>query len=333
MPSFSARGTLAAFVVVGLVSVGLPSLAYDPSGLPEETVARIEAGRRPAVEADLEDTLNSDPSDQFARFRLALVSARGSELLFREAGRRAGGELPEYRLIALAEYALAAGDATRALAYASQYAEAYPDGSLRDMGQFRMAQCELATGRADLSEERFDWLSRNAAEPWRGYGLYGQAQSALARGDTAEAIRVLKQAGRLSGHEISAPALLLLGQLHEARGESAEAFRYLSLYREAYPNGMLPLVTATPRTGHAEAAAGLTFAIQVGVFGDKANADLQSARFRELKYPVVQKSRTLGGRHYTAVLVGRFQDREKAQKVRLELEQRFDESYRVVVME
>lgn len=314
-------------------ALGFSPCSSSASDLPREWIGRLNAGERASIAAGLARDAGDDPSNGLLRYRLARISARGSDAYLREAGRLAQGDAPEYRLVAQAEFALAQGEPLRALSFASQYAEAYPDGALRDKAQLRLAQCELAAGRVAEAEARFDWISRNGKEPWRGFGLFGQAQAALQRGDTAEAIRLFRQTSRLSRHEVSAPALLWLGRLYQVRGEPAQSFRFLSLYREAYPHGMLPLLEETPNSDRAEAEAAFVYTIQVGVFGERANADAQAARFRELKYAVTLKPRQIGDQRYTAVWVGRYASQKEAQDVRLQLERRFDETYRVVVFE
>ena len=127
--------------------------------------------------------------------------------------------------------------------------------------------------------------------------------------------------------------MLWLGRLYQARGESSESFRFLTLYREAYPHGMLPLVEEAPRSDLADAEAAFLYAVQVGVFGERANAEAQAAKFRALKYSVTLKPKKIGAQSYTAVWVGRYASRDKAQSVRVALERKFDETYRVVVFE
>lgn len=314
-------------------ALGWARASASSTDLTEAWINRVDAGERSSLEAELEREVSAHPGDGQARYQLARVAARGSDAALREAGRLAGAQAPEYRLIAQAEFALAQGDPMRARSFAAQYAEAYPQGELRDRAQLRMAQSELATQRIAEAEARFDWLSRNAEQPWKGFGLYGQAHAALYRGDTVEAIRLFRQTSRLARHEASAPAMLYLGSLYQARGESSESFRFLALYREAYPEGMLPVVEETPGADPAEAEAAFVYAVQVGVFGERSNAEAQAAKFRALQYTVTLKPKTIGDKRYTSVWVGRFASREKAQNVRLELERKFDETYRVVVFE
>jgi hypothetical protein len=178
-----------------------------------------------------------------------------------------------------------------------------------------------------------DWLSRNGVSPWRGWGLYGQGQAALAGADTAEALRLLRKSASLTSHPARAPSLLLLGHLFDSRGEAQQAVRYLTLYREAFPQGMIPVLDhAIAGSAQADALAEVLYTVQVGVFGDRSNALRQKERFEALKLPVRLKTKSVAGRNYTAVWVGRYRSQQAAVEARREFEAKFGDTYRVVVL-
>jgi tetratricopeptide (TPR) repeat protein len=237
-------------------------------------------------------------------------------------------------LLRQTQQALAAGDAARVIRYASRYAATYPQGENQSQVQFLLAQGELMAGQPQAAEERMDWVSRNGQSQWRGWGLYGQGQAALARADTAEALRLLRKSVALTSHPSRAPALLMLGQLFDARGEAQQAVRYLTLYREAYPRGMIPVLDHSfAGSAQADAMAELLYTVQVGVFGDRANAEKQKDRFEALSQSVRLKTKTVAGRKYTAVWVGRYRSQQAAVAARREFETKFGDTYRVVVYE
>jgi tetratricopeptide (TPR) repeat protein len=230
--------------------------------------------------------------------------------------------------------ALVAGDADALLHAATYLADSLASNEYLFESQYLLAQGEFLAGQMNGAASRMDWLSRHGEQPWRGLALYGQAQVALTM-DTSEAVRLLKLCGRMSSHEAVAPALLQLGQIYQARGDAEQAIRYLSIYREAYPQGMLPIVEASSASTSARAdqVAGMYYTIQVGVFSDRTNALSQKDRFEALGFKVQLQKKDVAGNRYTAVWVGRFTSREKAQERRRELESRFDDTYRVIVLE
>jgi tetratricopeptide (TPR) repeat protein len=233
-----------------------------------------------------------------------------------------------------AQYAQAGGDARAALRAATECVDAGDAQASDQKAQWLLAQAELAAGEPEAAMTRADWLSRHAKEPWKGKGLFVQAQCAATSGDTAEAIRLLKMCTRLKGHDVVGPAYLELGRLHEAQGESERAMHYLTLYRETFPRGLVPQFEFAPgASSRADAAAGVEYTIQVGVFGDRTNAVKLADKFKETGRKAELVPRTISGQKYTAVWVGRYKSQNEAQEARRRLETLFDESYRVVVRE
>lgn len=267
-----------------------------------------------------------------ASWELVLLSAQPDDALARAQRRASSAE--EVELFRLAAYrALAAGDSDALLHAATYLADSLPDEPHLFESQYLLAQGELLAGQAVGASGRMDWLSRHGEQPWRGLALFGQAQAEL-QTDTVEAIRLLKLCGRISNHRVVAPALLQLGQIYQARGDAEQAIRYLSIYREAYPQGMLPVLEASSSTSQrADEIAGMYYTIQVGVFSDRANALSQKEQFESLGLNVRLQKKNVAGNQYTAVWVGRFTSREVAQERRRELESRFDDTYRVIVLE
>ena len=305
--------------------------APDP---PASIAFDIETGNRSAARSALEERASAGSRSPESWLHQAMLTPRGTTTLLSRAASAADPDVRLSAQVLLLREAIAAGAASNAIRAAGTLIDSISDGPERSEVQYLLAQAELLSGRASESERRMDWLSRHGAQPWRGWGLYGQARAALGRADTSEALRLLKTTSGLSDHAAVAPALLLLGQLYDARGDAAQAIRYLAMYSEAYPRGMLPLLEhAAPASGTADRAAGIAYTIQVGVFGDRANAVRQKDRFTALGYRVRMVGKSVGGERYTAVWVGSFATQEKALQTRRSLEERFGETYRVVVDE
>jgi len=324
-------GACAGAVACALLWFGVAAAAPDlPAGLKSD----IEAGHRARAVTQLQQDITQHPERAELTYRLGLIAPLNSGNYLRNTGGLDSDRANEERLLALARYHLAAGEPLQAMIHASRDLELFPRGERSDEAHYLLAQAEIAAGKTKDAEARFDWLSRNGSPAWRGWGLYGQGQAALARGDTTEALRLFRATAGLNHHPSVAPALLKLGELYDRRGKISDAFRYLSMYREAYPNGILPLVEhASARSSQADVAAGLTYTVQVGVFGDRANAERQRKRFKALDYSVSLHEKTVAGNRYTAVWVGKFRTQEAAQRAREKLEAKFGETYRVVIFE
>ena len=313
---------------------GMSSLFVSVQVSASDTSERVEKGERAALTEELRGQAALHPERALTFYELGNVAPLGTERYLRDAGRLSDDDLEQQRLLSLARFCLAAGEPHKAIDYLSQVSRNFPKTSYRDEAEYLFARAEIANGSIKPAEKRLDALSRDGAQPWKGWGLYGQAQCALLRNDTGEAIRLMRKVAGMDKHAASGPALLLLGELSDAYRKPEDAYRYLAMYREAYPHGFLPVVEQSVASDdRADLAAGLEYAVQVGVFGDKANAERQRQQFAKLKYPISLKGKTIAGQHYTAVWVGKFRSREDAQRVRRELEEKFDDTYRVVAIE
>lgn len=249
-------------------------------------------------------------------------------------GTKYSGAAAEPAAVLAAQYALAKGDGPAALKAASACVEQMNSEAAGSEAQWLLAQSELLAGQPREAMERADWLSRNAAEPYKSRGLFAQAQCALALRDTAEALRLFKICTRNSKHEVAPAAYLEMGALHEARGESERAMHYLTLYRESYPRGLMPQFDfSTGGSSRADAMAGVQYTIQVGVFGDRSNAVRLSDQLKRAGHKSELVPRTISGQKYTAVWVGRYSSQSEAQEARKRLEDQFSDTYRVVVRE
>ncbi len=240
----------------------------------------------------------------------------------------------ELACLLAAQYAQATGDDRSALRAATACVESMDSEASGQKAQWLLAQAELLSGQPEAALARADWLSRHAKEPWKGKGLFVQSQCAVAMHDTSEALRLFKMCTRLKGHDVAGPAYLELGRLHEAKGEPERAMHYLTLYRESYPRGLVPQFEFAPgASSRADAAAGVEYTIQVGVFGDRTNAVRLAEQFKETGRKAELVPRTIAGQKYTAVWVGRYKSQNEAQEARRRLESLFSESYSVVVRE
>lgn len=286
---------------------------------------------RGAVEQGHRDRLR-DVSRSSSELELLLAEADFVPPNVGEFGRF--GHEEEAISLLVAQYAVASGHGPLAMRASTQGMEQASSDAAKAEWQLLLTQGEYLAGRYEEAASRADWLSRQASEPSKGWGLFAQAQCELAAGDTAEALRLFKLSARSKSHAAAAPAHLELGRLYEARSDAEAAMRYLTLYRESYPRGLVPeLASTTAGSARADRAAGVEYSIQVGVFGDRANAERLRERYQAAGYKTELVPRTLSGQKYTAVWVGRYRSQSEAQDARRILEDKFSESFRVVVRE
>lgn len=293
----------------------------------------IETGQRHARVLQLQQDARQRPTPVLS-FEIGQLSASHAAAFLGQAVYLTNPDSRRKCFGLLAQYALASGSSGDALNHATRFSGLAQSDVERSFAQYTLARSELMAGMQKEAYTRMDWLSRHGHGDWRGWGLYGQGQCALAEGDTVEALRVLKSVSALRDHAAVAPAMLILGLLYEAQGKTQRAIRYLTIYREKFKHGIIPLLEhVSGVSSQAEILAGVTYTVQVGVFGDRNNAIRQKDLFESMGHRVKLKRKTVAGQRYTAVWVGQYRSQSSALKARRALEAKMGETFRVVIVE
>jgi cell division protein FtsN len=77
--------------------------------------------------------------------------------------------------------------------------------------------------------------------------------------------------------------------------------------------------------------AGISYTIQVGVFGQKENALKQMEKFKKKGFNTKIQDKIIEGKRYYQVLVGKFSSEEKALKIKERLEKEEKELYKITL--
>lgn len=134
-------------------------------------------------------------------------------------------------------------------------------------------------------------------------------------------------------------ALYLMALDAAAKNRIDDAVFYYNLLREGYPNaiGLDHLVNRlggmSQETSHdrrAEEITGTYYSVQVGVFSIKSNAKKHAELFKVYERKIDIKTKTISGRKYRVVYVGRFDTFEEARRFKTQLESTHGEVYQVV---
>ena len=80
----------------------------------------------------------------------------------------------------------------------------------------------------------------------------------------------------------------------------------------------------------AEKLTGTYYSVKVGVFSEKGNAKRQRDLFKDYGHEIEIKDKTISGRKYHVVYVGRFQDYQQALAFQAQLEAAHNEPFQVV---
>ena len=150
---------------------------------------------------------------------------------------------------------------------------------------------------------------------------------------------ILRSLSREKSGEAVPLALYLLGVDAIERKRPDDAVFFYNLLREAYPSavGLDDLVEQlgglsdqVSTDGRAEAITGTYYSIQVGVFSSRGNARRQADKFKAYDHKIDIKPKTISGKKYRVVYVGRFDSYEAARQFKSQLETTHGEAYQVV---
>ena len=165
----------------------------------------------------------------------------------------------------------------------------------------------------------------------------GAAECAIATGDLDAAYKELVE---LSGAQspVGAQALWQAAQVQEKKGIPAKALEHYRTLSERFPGSFeatqaakklagkpMPEATAVPEPAQAD-----TYSIQLGAFSREEGAQRLKSQAEKRKLTVFVKEIDVRGNRYHVVRVGRFPDKDSAERFARGLKKRTGWAYRVV---
>ncbi len=171
-----------------------------------------------------------------------------------------------------------------------------------------------------------------------GWGMLGRSSARACHGKVDDAISALTPLVS-SGGGISALAIYNRAYLAAKAGDEDEAlFGYnmldqrLGEFIGSTELGELILARRSENpSGDAERLVDITYAVEMGVFGDKSEADRLAGKLRAANWTVDLADTTVGDRKYWVVRVGVFRSQQSAKETKSRLESLYPGSYRVVI--
>ena len=171
------------------------------------------------------------------------------------------------------------------------------------------------------------------------WGMVDKARILAANGKSIGAVKILKELSREKSGVGVPQALYLLAVDALEKKRIEDAVFYYNLLRDGYPGAIgldalvdrLSSVAGGYDTGDtAEKLTGTYYTIKVGVFSSRDNANKQADLFKQYKKPVDIREKTISGRNYHVVYVGKFQSYQDAYQFKSTLEATHGEVYQVV---
>ena len=157
--------------------------------------------------------------------------------------------------------------------------------------------------------------------------------------NTGSLTKMLKKMSQDRSAPGASIALELLVKSALANKQFSGAVQAFGVLKEQFPHavGLAALadqMTEIPedevKDVQAEKITGTYYAVKVGVFSEKSNADKQVERCRQPGQPFSIDSKEIGGRTYFIVYIGRYRSFAEADAVKAKLEDQFSESYQVI---
>lgn len=336
MSSFSrilARGVCAlALVCLTLVGADVSQAASRADKLREirtliENGSPAEASRKLS---ELSSASSRTADELIVRARLEPKGSSAAEFL---TAALAGEEHPRERekiYLNLARYYQALGSRSRLSALLKRHDREFVRSEFRD--EFIRLHVFLAEREGDF--ERAKSICRKALKSSSDADMREWARLALARFELRQKSsqkRGRNHAFRVSSSSASpmAPvALYVLAENDASGGDYDQAALDFNILREAYPHAIgafdlierISDIDTQPGEGEAERLIGSFYSIQVGVFTVKDNAQRQKKQFESYGEPVEITRKTISGKRYYAVYVGRFRSADAAAAFKRTLE-------------
>ena len=309
----------------------------------QDIYSLIQTGRLDEAREALKDKSEQIRSDGDLMFFAALLEPEAdsaSVLLEGALNTKVQERFVEQCYLKLAQITCLLGQYDKAIQLISDYSKIYPTGEfLPEMSRLQ-ALAYSQSNRPDQALEVVDRLLKRKLEPRETQqGLLDKARLLTALGKPVGAASILNRITKEAEGEALPPALDMLANTNLKAGKTEEAGRYYALLFEGYPLavGLASLesqISAAPppttKSDQAEKITATFYSVKVGVFSAADNARAQAALFKNSGSPVEIQQRTIKGKVYHVVYVGRLQSYEAAAQLRTTLQQQTGEQYEVV---
>jgi len=179
------------------------------------------------------------------------------------------------------------------------------------------------------------WSKDNEAQ----MGVLDKSRILLAHNKTIGAVKLLRNLSREKDGPGIAQALYLLTRDAIEKKRTDDAVFYYNLLREAYPasvglDDLIEKIGGIESNSYGESDAekltGTFYTVKVGVFSSKGNAKKMAEIFEKYKRKIDIDTKTISGKKYQVVYVGRFDNYEEAYQFKTQLEATHSEVFQVV---
>ncbi len=258
-------------------------------------------------------------------FYLSLVerdAQRSVELM--EASQKAGVSAiyREEIKFRLTQFMILSGKTKKASKITTDYLTQHERGRRRAQFMRYSALIDEKDKRYDAAISQIDrFLLQYDSDNLQTLGQIDKARIMMSHRKKIAARELLRKLSRKKSGEGVAPALYYLTLDATNRKRTDDAVFFYNLLKEGYPasvgldallDNMSGLNSYSKREKIADQRTGTYYSIQLGVFADKNNAARFSKNFEKYGHRVDIKPKTISGRTYRVVFIGRFSSYQEA---------------------
>ncbi|MFH1008305.1 MAG: tetratricopeptide repeat protein [Candidatus Latescibacterota bacterium] len=290
-----------------------------------EGLALFEAGEYAKAHEKLSAHLAAEPESPEALFYLGKTETDGAQA--QESFRMFLAKYPQHALadealFGIAQYYYARGFYVTARQHLLRLLETYPDGDLSDRALYTLGLTFLATDEFEAARTRFEQMLADYPESgWASYARGGMVDAYFGEGQYVEAIRTADGVLMEKGNDpIKSSVLFRVSECYDKLGKKEQAAatrrRIAAECPGSYEATLTPSVPAEtekdaldPKNTVLETG---SYSVQVGAFGNAANATKLARVLSEAGYDVRIDERTGEQNMLHLVRVGAYPTREEA---------------------
>ena len=291
-----------------------------------EGLALFEAGEHAKAHEKLSAYLASHPDSPRALFYLGRTETDGAQAqeLFRMfMAKHPKHELADDALFQIAQYYYARGFYVTARQHLLRLLDTYPKSNLGDRALYRLGLTFLATDEFEAARKRFArMMKRHPESPWTPYAKMGMVDAYFGEERYEKAIRVAEALlTEKKNDPVKSNVLYALAQCYDKLGKKvpAEAARS-RIAREcpkSYEATLIPLLPVKTEEDSSDSrnapCESEPYTVQVGAFGNPANATRLAHKLTEEGYEVRIHEKAAGETILHLVRVGVYPTRKAAE--------------------
>jgi tetratricopeptide (TPR) repeat protein len=239
----------------------------------------------------------------------------------------------------LAQYYLMKQDYRRLSRFVNEYRARWETGRYEaEMMRLAVLLAEIEKDYDAALKQADRYLLRFTDGEQKQWGEIDKARVLWAHDKDIGAVKMLRGLAREKSGPGVAPALYLLGIDAVRKTRTDDAVFYYNLLRDGYPRSVgldhlmerLGAMSTSSDDQRAEEITGTYYSVKVGVFSSNDNARRFAEKFRSYDKKIDITSKTISGKKYRVVYVGRFSRFDDAMKFKSQLESAHDEVFQVV---